>query len=48
MCKNDARTILCKNVTNIERECGLSRDVLSKQFVKKTLKFSPVHRDNII
>ena len=47
MCKNDARTILCKNVTNIERECGLSRDILSKQFVKKTLKFSPVHQDNV-
>ena len=47
MCKNDARTFLCKNVTNIESDCGLSRDILSKQFLKITLKFSPVHQDNV-
>ena len=45
MSKNDGRTILCKNVINIERECGLSQchiKILSRQIVKKTLKFSPV------
>ena len=37
ICKNDARTIFCKNVTKIKRERGLPRDLSSKQVVKKTM-----------
>ena len=38
---------ILQRLQQIELVCGLSRDVLSKQFVKKSFKFSPVHQDNV-
>ena len=42
LCKNDNRTVYCKNLTNISRECDLSINDVCSRSVKERMKFANI------